>query len=82
MPNANKVWFNSVPKIFHKNVHYFWFGLKALPKLSTLMKVFWVIGNDFIIDPSWIHLVLGFEHPHFQFLRNLNMMHMKTKQGR
>ena len=26
---------NSVPKIFLKNVHYFWFGAKALPKISN-----------------------------------------------
>ena len=27
---------NSVPKIFTKNVHYFWFGPKALPKLPNI----------------------------------------------
>ena len=24
---------NSVPKIFHINVHYFWFGLQSLAKI-------------------------------------------------
>ena len=25
----------SMPKIFHRNVHYFWFAAKALPKISN-----------------------------------------------
>ena len=32
--------------------------------------------KSILFEPSWVHLVLGFEQPHFKFKRILDTMHM------
>ena len=64
-----------MPNVFLKNDHYFWYGSKPLPKISNIKEEHFGFLNAIYL--SWTYLdfkVLGFDHPHFKFLRNLNMM--------
>ena len=73
---------NSMSKIFHRNVHYFWFAAKALPKISNKYQEHF--GNIECNFFNWTYLkfeVLGFEQSPFQVSFENKHDDMMNRQG-
>ena len=68
-----------------KYAHHFWQRFSPLSEIMNIFKGhFGFFEKDFKLSLVEFHLVLGFEHPHFNFQINLDMMHeslCKYKQG-